>query len=302
MSQSLYSNYDMDTSLYNVSHDPGAETRPGRCLATHTRKDGTTAPLVLEWVSTVPTGLTISLVQLREELPTNQSRRRRPEEVRTLRLAGIHHGARRAALAYELPYVPATLRDVLENVPKPSASDRCVLARLVATQVRSLHVHFRNRHMALRTESFVFLREPGADSNKKKNGSAGAGGLDLRNPYLLDWGRDESPSMYQHPDFDATKKLWYYDVWSLLMVLCEIAEWKPLSRPASVDPAELRRRKTEVWRRVTSVEWRGEATARVFRYGFGVLEGRGLEGMAWGSIKRFFDRFCELLEASDGLE
>ncbi|MBE3041933.1 hypothetical protein IMZ48_04995 [Candidatus Bathyarchaeota archaeon] len=288
----------MDFELHNVSYDPASKTPTGRCLATHTKRDGTTAPLVLEWISSIPTGLTISLVQLRDELPTNS---RRPEETRTLRFAGLHRERGRAALAYELPYVPATLRDVLESVPKPSTSDRCALARLVTTQVRSLHVHFRNIHMGLRTESFVFLRNP-AMQEKKQNGNGngveiGPGDLDLRNPYLLDWGRESSPSVYQYPEFDAHKKLWYYDVWSLLIILSEIAEWKPLGS-CPTDAAGLRARKKEIMRRITSDGWKGETTARLFRFGFGFLEAIRLETMSWGVIKKFFDQLCELLDTS----
>lgn len=292
-------NYDLDLNLNLVAYDPAAEDSAGRCPATHKKLDGSTTPLLLEWVSSIPQGLAISLIQLRDELPTNQCRHRRPEEARTLRFVGLYQGGdNRAALAYELPYVPPTLRDVLTNVPKPTPSDRCTLAKLVATQVRSLHVHFRNKHMGLRTESFVFLRDPSCGNGPTKQNGAGVRELDLRNPYLLDWGRESCPSVYQHPDFDPEKKLWYYDVWSLMVVLSEIADWKALEVRTAGDERELRERKMEVVRRVTSVEWKGEATARVFRYGFEFLEMKGLERMSWGGIKRFFDRLCELLETS----
>lgn len=290
----------MSVNLQVVAYDLSAEDSAGRCPATGQKKDGTTMPLVLEWVSSIPEGLTISLIQIRDELPTNQSRHRRAEEARTLRFAGLKRGDDdRVALAYELPYVPATLRDVLINFPKPSPSDRCTLARLVATQVRSLHVHFRNKHMGLRTESFVFLRNSSCANGAKKQNGAGLKDIDLRSPYLLDWGRESCPSVYQHPDFQAAGKLWYYDVWSLMIVLSEIADWKPLEAPKADSGDELRAKKTEVKRRVTSLEWKGEATARIFRFGFEFLEMRDIERMSWGGIKRFFDRLCELLEATE---
>lgn len=298
---SLGLNYDMRINLQRLTYDLAAEDHAGRCPAVHQKEDGTTTPLVLEWVSSLPPGLHISLIQLRDELPTNQSRHRRAEEARTLRFAGLKEGEdNRVALAYELPYVPATLRDVLLNVPKPTPSDRCMLAKLVATQVRSLHVHFRNKHMGLRTESFVFLRDASLANGAKKQNGAGVKGLDLRNPYLLDWGRESCPSVYQHPDFQAAGKLWYYDVWSLLIVLSEIADWKPLEVGGVGNERELREKKMEVRRRVTSAEWKGEVTARIFRFGFEFLEVKGIERMSWGGIKRFFDKLCELLEASGG--
>ncbi|SPN98791.1 uncharacterized protein DNG_01832 [Cephalotrichum gorgonifer] len=293
-------------SLEHVTYDASATDSAGRCPGTHKARDGTTAPLVLEWISSMPIGLAISLVQLRDELSTNKSPQRRPEEVRTLPFAGIHLDGRegRAALAYELLYLPTNLRDVLVGLDKPMPEDRCVLAGLVATQVRSLHVHFRNKHMALRTESFVFLWDDattGPASSGKRSGGGGLGALDLREPYLLDWGRESLPSVYQHPDYDPSRKLWYYDVWSLMMVISEIAEWKPIE-VSFRDERDLLRRKLDRRRLVTDVAWRGESTANVFRYGFDLLDRKRstLDTMSWSSIKMFFDGLCELLDA-DGM-
>lgn len=301
-STSLADNYDVDLALNNVTYDPEAPNAAGRCLATHKRQDGTTERLLLERLPSIPASLPIALIQLRDELPTHYSRRRRPEEVRTLRIAGLQipgPNQPAAALAYELPYVPPTLRDVLEGVPKPAPGDRCLLASLVATQVRSLHVHFRNKHMALRTESFVFLREGSAAG--KKGPGAGLKGLDLRYPYVLDWGRESRPSMYQHPRFDPDRKKWYYDVWSLMVVLTEIADWKPLDPVDARNEKVMREKKMELKRRVTNPQWKGEATAAVFRYGFGILEEEELDKVTWSGIKRFFDGLCELLESSGSM-
>lgn len=293
---SLLENYDTDLSLHHVKFDAGEEDAAGRCPGAYRRRDGTTVPIVLEWISEIPAGLPIALVQLRDELPTDQSTTLRPEEVRTLRIAGVY-AKERAALAYELPYVPVTLRDVMLTVDKPTPGDRGVLAKLVTTQVRSLHVHFRNKHMALRTESFVFLRDPRITPSGK---SRGAEGLDLKSPYILDWGRDSCPNVYQHPEFDAERKMWYYDIWSLMIILSEIAEWKPMDTTPAKDDEELLRRKTERCKKVSSVEWKGVQTAAVFKFGFEFLEGRGkeLEGISWSGVKRFFDTLLELLDAS----
>lgn len=291
--RSLLDNYDTDLSLRHVSFDASAEDAAGRCPGSYRKRDGTTVAIVLEWTSAIPAGLPITLVQLRDELPTDQSTTLRPEEVRTLHIAGVY-SQDRAALAYELPYVPVTLRDVMASVDKPTPGDRCVLAKLVTTQVRSLHVHFRKKHMALRPESFVFLREPGLTPSDERRG---AEGLDMKSPYILDWGRESCPSVYQHPEFDAERKMWYYDLWSLMIILSEIAEWKLMDTTPATDE-ELRRRKVERCKKVSSVEWKGENTAAVFRFGFEFLEGRGkeLEAMSWSDVKRFFDRLLELLD------
>ncbi|KAH7199589.1 hypothetical protein DER44DRAFT_887680 [Fusarium oxysporum] len=84
-------------------------------------------------------------------------------------------------------------------------------------------------------------------------------------------GRQAPPEMYQHPEYQAEKLLWSYQVWSLMMVLSEIAEWQPLDK-AFQDDAELRSRKLERKRLVTSPGWKGAMTAEIFQYGFGFLE------------------------------
>ena len=121
---------------------------------------------------------------------------------------------------------PMDLRDVLQKVGKPSGDDRRVLSRIIATQVRSLHVHLQLHHTALRTESFVFF----GDAEKP----------DLTKPYVLDWARPSSPDMYQHPEYQADKPLWFYQVWSLMMVLSEMAARRSISRQGGV--AELGQR------------------------------------------------------------
>lgn len=61
---------------------------------------------------------------------------------------------------------------MLLKIKKPSSNDRRILASILATHIRSLHVHFHLEYMALRTESFVFF----GDSNTP----------DLANPCILD--------------------------------------------------------------------------------------------------------------------
>lgn len=102
--------------------------------------------------------------------------------------------------------------------------------------------------------------------------------------------------MYQHLDYQADKPLWFYQVWSLIMVLSEVAEWQPLDR-TSQDRTELSRRQIERKQLVTSPDWKGALTAEIFKFGFGFLEKdcHTLEQYSRWYVGRFYDKLCELL-------
>ncbi|RYC55505.1 hypothetical protein CHU98_g10706 [Xylaria longipes] len=209
--------------------------------------------------------------------------RRRPEEVHTLKINGLFRQGPRTAIFYECAESPIDLREVLLKVPKPPDSVIRALARVIATQVRSLHVHFQVNHTALRTESFVFL---------------GGKPVDYTRPYLLDLARPALPDMYRHPEYRGDRKpAWFYQVWALMMVLSEIAEWRALYPSENDEGVELLRRKLNRKRLVTSAEWRSALSTQVFRHGFGILEAdrETLETYSRWRIKRFYDKLCELL-------
>ncbi|KAF4943436.1 hypothetical protein FGADI_13425 [Fusarium gaditjirri] len=242
--------------------------------------DEHTSPVLIEWTTAAPEALKPYLATVQERIPTDENR---PEETRTLVIDHLFNDGGRHALIYRCVEQPIDLRDVLTRIEKPSPEYRRALGSTIATQVRSLYVHFRIHHPALRTESFVFFVGPHKP--------------DFTKPYILDWGRQATPEMYQHPEYQEGKPLWFYQVWSLMMVLSEIAEWKPLDR-AFRDDAELRSRKLERKRLVTSPGWKGAVTAEIFQYGFGFLEKdrNTLEEYSEWEVKRFFDRLCKLLE------
>lgn len=239
-----------------------------------------TSPGLIEWTTTVPEALKPYLATVQERIPTDENR---PEETRTLVIDHLFNDGRRNALIYRCVEQPTDLRDAITRIQKPSSEDRRALGRIIAAQVRSLYVHFQFHHPALRTESFVFFGDPNRP--------------DFTKPYILDWGRQALPEMYQHPEYQAEKPLWSYRVWSLMMVLSEIAEWQPLDKSFQ-DDAELRSRKLERKRLVTSPGWKGAMTAEIFQYGFGFLEKdrNTLEEYSEWEVKRFYDELCKLLE------
>ncbi|KAI0403718.1 hypothetical protein F4802DRAFT_616362 [Xylaria palmicola] len=236
---------------------------------------------LLEWTTESPSAFREYLTAVEERIPTSGDR---AEEVHTLRISGLYARGPRTALCYVCPEATTDLRAVLLKVARPSGTDCRALARVIATQVRSLHVHFQVSHTGLRAESFVFL---------------GARRVDLARPYLLDWARPAAPGMHRHPRYEAARPAWYYQVWALLMVLSEIAEWRPLEQ-AFTSEAELEERQMARKRFVTGPEWKGAVAGQVFRYGFEFIEGERevLETYSRWRIKRFYDKLCELLESS----
>ncbi|TVY61774.1 hypothetical protein Focb16_v013234 [Fusarium oxysporum f. sp. cubense] len=217
-----------------------------------------TSPRLIEWTTAVPEALKPYLATVQERIPTDENR---PEETRTLVIDHLFNDGRRNALIYRCVEQPTDLRDAITRIQKPSSEDRRALGRIIATQVRSLYVHFQIHHPALRTESFVFFGDPNRP--------------DFTKPYILDWGRQALPEMYQHPEYQAEKPLWSYQ-----------------------DDAELRSRKLERKRLVTSPGWKGAMTAEIFQYGFGFLEKdrNTLEEYSEWEVKRFYDELCKLLE------
>ena len=256
----------------------------GRSMGTWSRNDGRKVTGLFEWTASAPEDFNTFIVEELERIPTDDDVNR-PEEVRTLKVEGLFNGAD-AALVYQCAQQPVNLHDVLVNIGKPSGDDRRALGSIIATQVRSLHVHFQLPHTALRGESFVFF----GSLNKP----------DLANPYVLDWVRPQEPSIYQHPEYEADNLLWFYDVWFLMIVLSEIADWRPVDG-AFRDEKELLQKKIDRKHTVTNPDWKGAPTAKIFQYGFGFLDkdSHTLEHLSRRDIKRFFDKLCALLAASE---
>ncbi|KAH7176598.1 hypothetical protein EDB81DRAFT_897910 [Dactylonectria macrodidyma] len=281
-------NFDWDRfpRMSFTHRKPIAQGQSGRSVGIFTSKNGTDANAVFEWTTLVHRDFSARVSEVKQRIPTSDDVNR-PEEARTLKIESIFCGSP-AHIIYQCPQPTMDLYQILEKLEKPSGNERRALACSIATQVRSIHVHFQIQHTALRTESFVFLW--------KQNGKP-----DFERPFLLDWTCPPSP-VHQHPDYQADKPVWFYDVWSLMMVLSEIAEWKPLSRTFR-DEEELRKMKAERRQMATHPGLRGQRqfTAAIFQKGFGFLDKDRdtLENLGRWEIKRFFDELCSLLVVAD---
>lgn len=190
---------------------------------------------------------------------------------------------------------PGTLRDIFRMVPKPSGEVRRRLCESIATQVRSLHVHFALRHPGLRVDSFVFV-------------GGVLGDLNTGRFFILDWGRTPVNDIYRHPDWVVQKPLlWVYNVWSLLMVLCDIVEWgayaPPVRRSTSTAIGMLRLKEARR-DKARNKRWKGEKTAKVFDWAFKEIDVGVEEAAKWEDdhfgIKRFYDRLCWELRPDAG--
>lgn len=188
---------------------------------------------------------------------------------------------------------PNTLRDIFRLIPKPPGDERRRLCQSIATQVRSLHVHFHLRHPGLRLDSFAFV---GQTLNNLNSGHF----------FILDWARTPVDDIYRHPKWTEKEPLlWVYNVWSLLMILCDIAEWAPYSPPIrrSTRTGMLRMKQTRM-QKVRSKRWKGEKTARMFDWAFKQIEMSIEDAAKWEKshfqIKKFYDKLCWELRPEAG--
>lgn len=242
-------------------------------------KEGKDVTRLVEWSIEAPEPFEGHVARVKERVATDKDVNR-PEEARTFKIEFYFRDGPRSCLVYRC-FPPISLREVLQHVPRPSPEERRKLGGIIATQVRSLHIHSEMLHMALRTESFVFLSQ--ADK------------LDYTSPYILDWTRPPSP-IHQHPDYRADKPLWFYDAWSLTMILSEIADWRPLEY-ADQDGEKLLEWKLNRKKLVKSSDWKGAPTAEIFKYSFDIFD-KGhdeLGKLSKWEVKRFYDGLCERL-------
>ncbi|KAL8834146.1 MAG: hypothetical protein Q9170_003893 [Blastenia crenularia] len=148
-------------------------------------------------------------------------------------------GNARPALIFENPpgidplVRPVSLLNALEEYPKPNLTHRMALAHKIAQCL--LYLHAVNwLHKALRSSNILFFPSPNAE-------------LDVRSPYVTGYDNsrrsrfDEATTqvsriglleLYRHPDTQRDGPMLSYrktfDIYSLGLVLVEIALWEPM--------------------------------------------------------------------------
>jgi hypothetical protein len=123
-----------------------------------------------------------------------------------------------------------TLRNLLEQTPKPSLSARVTLCAVLARCIHSLHA-VNWLHKALRADNIVFFSSSGSSNLSTPLVS----GFELSRPSIMDqWtekpGFEPAKDIYRHPyaqsgqtDGNYRKS---YDIYSLGVVMVEIALWR----------------------------------------------------------------------------
>ncbi|KAK7432982.1 hypothetical protein QQZ08_000453 [Neonectria magnoliae] len=228
-------------------------------------------------------------------IPTEEDSPLKAGDVRTLKVAVEETIGDVFNIAYRCPGPVVTLHYLLTNVEKPPSAERRELARIITENVRSMHIRHQVVHGALQTESFLFLEK-------------GNGKYDDP-PYTTGWmcppSRIHAPPMGDPPyyDYDPDNPGWWDDVWSLMMILSEIAEWKPLDGTGKegrvLFMSQVRRKQL-----VQSDDWKGKSAAAIFEHGFGFIDQprEVLKTYSFDAVNRFFDTLCDLLLPGSPME
>jgi hypothetical protein len=152
--------------------------------------------------------------------------------------------------------VPTTLRDFIHGIPMPSLTDRITLMRLLAETVERLHA-VDWLHKGLRSANILFFVKQGGDVNFS---DPYISGFEYSRPATSD-DMTERPTdnacadIYRHPIVQSTgnreessaaresyKKS--FDLYSLGIVLLEIAHWKTIEQIMDVDLETARPKQT----------------------------------------------------------
>jgi hypothetical protein len=238
---------------------------------------------LLEWTTVEPKAFLAYLEDVEGRIPTGGNRL---EEIHTLKIHGIFREGSRTALTYQCSQQPADLRDVLSRFKSPPARTGALSA--------GLSRHKSDLSMCI-SSSFTQVSVPRVSSSSVMPRSQTSPSL------ASSIGRARRPPTYTDiPNTRQASLFWFYQAWSLMMVLSEIAEWRPLDR-AFQGEEELLKRKMERKQLVTNPDWKGASTAEIFKYGFGFFLEKDhytLERYSRWDVKRFYDTLCEILAPS----
>ncbi|PSN61902.1 hypothetical protein BS50DRAFT_624691 [Corynespora cassiicola Philippines] len=161
-----------------------------------------------------------------------------------------------------------TLRELLGNTPKPSLSERMALCAILARCIHSLHA-VNWLHKALRADNIVFVSSSGSPNLDTPFVS----GFELSRPSNMDqWsekpGFEPAKDMYRHPNAQSSQSdgnyRKSYDIYSLGIVLTEIALWKRiedvlgLENLSKVKPLTLRGIRSQLLKQPSTVNAKSE--------------------------------------------
>jgi hypothetical protein len=125
-----------------------------------------------------------------------------------------------------------TLRELLEQTPKPSLSARVALCAALARCIHGLHA-VNWLHKALRADNIVFF----SSSSSSNLDTPFVSGFELSRPSIMDqWTEkpefEPAKDIYRHPNAQSSQTdgsyRKSYDIYSLGVVMTEIALWKPI--------------------------------------------------------------------------
>ncbi|TPX06889.1 uncharacterized protein E0L32_002385 [Thyridium curvatum] len=251
-----------------------------RRMGRWSQSDGSEVTGLIEWTSKPDEKFRQLLDRVKRIIPTEGDW---PGEVQTFKILLEAHIGAQSGILYDCPQGHTDLHQVLCQHPAPSMGDRVTLIKTIMEQIRSLNFHFELLHPALRTESFVFVGHGPQ--------------LDFSRPYVLDWTRQAQAEIYQRPGCHGDKVVLADQIWSLMMILSEIVEWKPMDRSFSTG-GNLTHRKMARVSLTTSPKWHSQQCAAFFNYGFEFTdkEPDTPEGYSRWDARLFFDGLFAILK------
>lgn len=182
----------------------------------------------------------------------------------------------RYALVYKVEVLPRskylglqTLRDALQILCMPSLGKRIALASVIAESLFYLHA-VSWLHKGLRSDNIVFIRQQSLNTSGDHEDVANISspilsGFDYSRPDLIDEqtfrnGMTVEHELYRHPDLlqlRTKRSRKSHDIYSLGLILIEIALWRPIEEIVGV---QIRRsRLLEVGQKLAQLDERGNA-------------------------------------------
>ncbi|KAL1643739.1 hypothetical protein SLS58_004754 [Diplodia intermedia] len=237
-----------------------------RCEASIRTPNGTRVRVLVEWKTYEPRvfdGEPDDKVAERVlELATIAKDNHKPQEFRVLNCLGMFRDIdpwtgedrTRFGLVFELPRapsggVPVDLLRLLEDEPTPSPGERLSLAQAVSSAL--LYLHAANwLHKGLRGDNILFFRDEVGDI---EYGKPFLCGFQYTRPAYNQEMTEKPPEnafddIYRHPRAQGSRAdvsyLKTFDIYSLGVILLEIAYWKPLASILHIDPIKARPRTT----------------------------------------------------------